>query len=233
MSVSSRREHSGRRGCRRFSFYRIAGALIFSQLLISSTVVIDRIAVVVGKQVVKLSDIDRDLRDTTFLNREPLVINKETKRKAAERLIDQAVIRDEIASGGYQRATDADAMAMLAQIPQNRYGGSETRFQQALKQYGITEDELRAQLLWQLTVLRFIDERFRPGVQVTDEEMREYYDQHLAELKREYPKANSFDALKPKIQNSIEGERINQQFEMWLDNARKRSRIEYREAAFQ
>jgi peptidyl-prolyl cis-trans isomerase SurA len=213
----------------------IAGALIFSQLLTGAAVMIDRIAVVVGKHVVKTSDIDRDLRITAFLNREPLVINinKETKRKAAERLIDQSIIRDEIASGGYQRATDGDGMAMLAQIRQNQYGGSETRLRQGLNQYGITEDELQSQLLWQLTVLRFIDDRFRPGVQVTDEEMREYYDQHVAELKREYPKANSFDALKAKIQNSIEGERINQQFEMWLDNARKRARIEYREAAFQ
>ena len=37
---------------------------------------------------------------------------------------------------------------------------------QDLNQYGVTEDELHDALLWQLTVLRFIDERFRPGVMV-------------------------------------------------------------------
>jgi peptidyl-prolyl cis-trans isomerase SurA len=201
--------------------------------LMPATVVLDRIAVVVGKHVIKASDIDRDLRITAFLNREPLVANTETKRKAAERLIDQAIIRDEIAMGGYERATDADAKAMLAQIRQSRYNGSETRLRQALSQYGITEDELLQQLLWQLTVLRFIDERFRTGVLVTDEEMRAYYNQHLADLKKEYPQANAFDDLKSKIQASLEGELVTQQFEMWLDGSRKRARIEYREAAFQ
>jgi hypothetical protein len=103
----------------------------------------------------------------------------------------------------------------------------------ALNAYGITEDQLRAHLLWQLTVIRFIDQRFRPGVLVSDEEVRAYYDQHLADLKRQYPGNNSFEALAPKIRASLEGERINKSFAEWLDQARKRTRIEYREAAFQ
>jgi len=214
-------------------FAKLVCALIFLQLPMPAGTVIDRIAAIAGKHVVKSSDIERDLRITDFLNREPLVMNAETKRKAAERLIDQAVIRDEIASGGYDRATDAQASAMLAQIRKSQYSDSEARLRQTLNQYGITEDELQVQLLWQLTVLRFIDERFRPGVVVSDEEIRDYYNLHLAALRREYPQANSFDALKAKIQTSLEGERINQQFEMWLGGARKRTRIEYREAAFQ
>jgi peptidyl-prolyl cis-trans isomerase SurA len=200
---------------------------------LDGAVVIDRIAIVVGKHVIKSSDIERDLRITEFLNREPLAINQDTKRKAGERLIDQTIIRDEIASGGYQRATDTDAAAMLAQVRQSRYGGSEARLRQALAPYGIAEGELQTQLLWQLTVLKFIDERFRPGVMVTDEEIRDYYNMHLAELKRQNPQNNSLEALQDKIQALLEGERINQQFEMWLDDARKRERIEYRQAAFQ
>jgi peptidyl-prolyl cis-trans isomerase SurA len=200
---------------------------------LDGAVVIDRIAIVVGKHVIKSSDIERDLRITEFLNREPLAINQDTKRKAGERLIDQTIIRDEIASGGYQRATDTDAAAMLAQVRQSRYGGSEARLRQALAPYGIAEGELQTQLLWQLTVLKFIDERFRPGVMVTDEEIRDYYNMHLAELKRQNPQNNSLEALQDKIQALLEGERINQQFEMWLDEARKRERIEYRQVAFQ
>jgi hypothetical protein len=199
---------------------------------ISAGVVLDRVAVIVGKTVVKTSDIERDLRLTEFLNRQPIDLNTGARRKAAERLIDQAVIRSEIATGGYERATDAQASAMLAQIRQDQYGGSEVRLRQSLNQYGITEAELQAHLLWQLTVLRFIDERFRPGVVVSDEEVRDYYNQHLAELRRKHPQGNSFEALKPEIQSTIEGERINQQFEMWLEGARKRAQIEYREAAF-
>lgn len=196
-------------------------------------VIVDRIAVIVGNQVIKRSDIDRDLRLTAFLNQEQPNFSPDAKRKSAERLIDQAVIRQQIASGGYSRPTDSDVDALLKQLRQDRFGGSEQKLRSALTARGITEDQLRAYLLWQLTVLRFIDQRFRPGVFVSDEEVRAYYDQHLAELKRQYPQNNSFEELAPKIRASLEGERINQNFAQWLDQARKRTRIEYREAAFQ
>jgi hypothetical protein len=195
--------------------------------------VIDRIAVIAGKHVIKASDIDRDLRVTDFLNRVPVNFNATAKRQSADRLIDQQIIRDEVIMSSYNSATDADAEAMVEQLRKERYAGSDARLRQDLTRYGLTEDQLRVQLLWQLTVLRFIDQRFRPAALVTDEEVRAWYDQHLTDLKRQNPHDNSFDTLAPKIRSSLEGERINQQFETWLKDARGRARIEYREGAFQ
>jgi len=202
-------------------------------VLLQGPVVIDRMAAIAGKHVIKSSDIARDLRLTEFLNREPPSITPAGKRKAADRLIDQAIIRDEIATGEYTRATDSEAVEMLGQIRKERYGQSEARLRQALSEYGLTKDELVAQLLWQLTVLRFIDQRFRPGIVLADEDVRNYYEQHLADLKRQYPRDNNFSALEPKIRASLEGERINQDFETWLEGARKRQRVEYRQGAFE
>jgi hypothetical protein len=206
---------------RRFTVLLLLGCLA------QGAVVIDRIAVIVGKHAVKLSDIDRDLRVTAFLNRQALVENADARRKAADRLIDQQIIRDELATGGYTRPTDADADAMLRQIRQSRFGGAEPRIKQALAQYGLTEGELRAHLLWQLTVLRFIEQRFQPGVMVTDDEVRAYYDQH-PEVRKV-----SFAAASPEILKTLEGEQVNAQFEAWLDEARKGQRVEFREGAFQ
>jgi hypothetical protein len=199
---------------------------------IPGAVVIDRIAVVVGKHAIKASDIDRDLRVTDFLNRAPLDLSADAKRKSADRLIDQSIIRGEIVNGSYRRASDADVDAMLNQIRRERYADSAARMRQELARYGISEEELREQLLWQLTVLRFIDERFRPAVLVTDQDGRAYYDRHLTELKRLYPRDNSFTALEPKIRNLLEDEEINKQFDDWLDEARKGEHIEYRQEAF-
>ena len=206
--------------------------LAFASGLYSSTVV-DRIAVTVGKHAIKSSDIDRDLRVTEFLNREQQNLGSDAKRKSAERLIDQVIIGDEIANGGYARPTDADAEALLKQLRQDRFAGSDARQREALSLYGLTEDQLRAQLLWQLEVLRFIDQRFRPGVLVTDEEVRTYYGQHRADLGREYPQANSFEALEPKIRASLEGERINQNFVESIEEARKRAHVRYLQGAFE
>ncbi|MES1261151.1 MAG: hypothetical protein ABUS49_05380 [Acidobacteriota bacterium] len=207
--------------------------LLVSLASLRAGVVIDRVAVVVGKHVIKASDIDRDLRVTGFLNAEPLAMTAQAKRKAADRLVDQAVIRDEIITGQYRRASDSDARAMFKQLVQDRFGGSEARLRQALTHYGLTGEELTAQLLWQLTVLRFIDQRFQAGVNVTDEEIDAYYKQHSGELRRRWPAASSPEALQPKIRELLAGQQVNEQFEAWLDAARTSSHVEFREGAFQ
>lgn len=196
-------------------------------------VVIDRVVITMGRQVIKLSDMKRDLLLTQFMNREPVNVGPDALRKSAERLIDQTIIRNEIVRGTYRRPSDSEADDLVAVLRRDRFGGSESRLREELSRYGLTGNQLREQLIWQLTVLRFIDQRFRPGVLVTDEEVRAYYEQHLADLKRRYPQQNSFEALEPKIRASLEGERINQNFVDWLAEARKRNRIDYQQEAFQ
>lgn len=200
---------------------------------LQGAVVIDRMAVIVDKRVIKSSDINRDLGATQFLNREAPNFSAGARRKAADRLIEQTIIRSEIASGGYRWASSADAEAMLDKIRKERFGGSDDRLKAALALYGLSEDELREQLLWQLTVLRFIDQRFRNGVLVTDEDVRNYYDQHLSDLKRQYPQDSSLKTLEPKIRASLEGERINQNFAESMDQARKRANVRYVQGAFE
>ena len=211
--------------------------MYFASLLLlagicQATVVLDRIAVVIGKHVIKTSDIERDLRLTDFLNRARLDLGPAARRQAAERLIDQEIIRQEIVTGQYKRPADSEAEALERNFREDRFGGSELHLREALRKYDLNEQQLQSQFLWQLTVLRFIDERFRPGVLVTDEEIRAYYDQHLSELQREYPRKPNFEELKDKIRETIEGERINQEFDQWMQDARKRYRIEYKQEAF-
>jgi hypothetical protein len=196
-------------------------------------VVIDRIAVIVGKHAIKLSDVERDLRLTAFLNREALDLGPKARRQAADRLVDQQIIRAELAAGGYRRASDAQADALLDQIRRDRFADSSERLRAAVGGYGLTIEELREQLLWQLTVLQFIQQRFQPGVSVSEEDVRAYYDRHTATLVREHPRNSSFEALRPDIRRILEGEAINGDFEDWIAGARERTQIAYREGAFQ
>lgn len=190
----------------------------------TGAVVLDRVAVIVGKRAVKTSDLERDLRATQFLNRQPLDLSTAAKRKAADRLVEQEMIRQEIQSGGYSQPTEQDATAFLAQLRRDRFNGSDPQMRAALSRYGLSEDQLREYLLWQLTVLRFIDQRFRPGVLVTDEDVHAYAQEHNI--------ANSGPAQDAKIRETITGERVNQSFEEWLDQTKRRTRVVYRDAAF-
>ena len=207
------------------------GFLVFTTPAAYSEI-LDRIAVTVGKHAIKSSDIERDLRVTEFLNREPLNLSSNARRAAAERLIDQALISDEIADGGYTRPADSDAGALLNRIRRERFGGSDGRLREGLSAYALTEDQLRQQLLWQLEVLRFIDERFRSGVVVTNDEVRSYYEQHRTELTRQNPKSATLEALEPGIRQALEGERINRNFTQWLEQSRRSKQIQYHQEAF-
>ena len=61
----------------------------------------------------------------------------------------------------------------------------EVAYRKQLDEYEITEDELKEQLKWQMTLLSFIEVRFRPGIQVPEPEVREYYEnQYLADGRR-------------------------------------------------
>jgi hypothetical protein len=195
-------------------------------------VILDRIAVVAGTHVIKASDIDRDIRLTDFLNREPLKITPATKREAAERLITQDIIRQEIITGAYQRPPEGEGAALEVELQRDRFGNSSQRMHDTLQKYGLKESELRERLLWQVTVLQFINQRFRAGVVVTDEDIRNYYDQHAAEMRKQQPSAIALEALAPKIKEVIEGERINQSFNEWLDQTRQGYRVEYKQEAF-
>jgi len=199
--------------------------------LLHGAVVLDRISVIVGKRVVKSSDVDRNLRVSQFLNQEPLKLTNLEKKKVASRLIDQEIIRQEMMNGGYSQPTGQDAEAYLKQLRADRFKGSDPAMRAALTQYGLTEDQLRTYFLWQLTVLDFIDQRFRPGVLVTDEDVKTYYEQHKAALQKANPKGSSLEALDAKLREVIAGERVNQNFEEWLTQTRRRIRVVYRDAA--
>ncbi len=203
-------------------------ALLLFANFVAVAVVIDRIAIVVGNSIIKDSDIDRDLRVTSFLNGEALDLSSASRKQAANRLIDQVFIRREIHIGDYPVATLQDADKQLEKLKRQKFN-TEAAFQQALRRYGLTELDLRTQFEWQLTVLKFIDIRFKPAVLVTDDEIEKYYRDHAAALRRAYPGKSSLDDLREQIQEILNGEKVNQQFFAWLDEQRKDAKIQFRE----
>jgi hypothetical protein len=198
--------------------------------LAAFSVIIDQIAIVVNREIIKESDIIREVRVTDFLNHDPLNLSPTAQRKAADRLIDQAFIRHEINLGDYPVATFQDADAELSRLEKERFR-SEAALQQSLRGYGLTVPDLRYTFRWQLTVLRFIDVRFKPAALVTDEEVNQYYKSHLAALRRAHPSGYSLEDLRSLIHDTLVGEKVNQRFFAWLDEQRKDAKIQFLEAS--
>lgn len=208
---------------------RILLALALSASL--NATIIDRIAIVVRDGIIKDSDIDRDIRVVDFLNQEKLTFDDAARRTAASRLIDQSLIQREIDVGEYRTATEADAEQLLEKTQKDRHQ-SPALFASVLDKYGLTREQLKGYLRWQLTVLRFIDERFRPAVLVTDEEVEQYYRDHASEFRdASTGQARTLDEARQDVRNTLTEQRVNKQFETWLEARRKSANVQYREVS--
>jgi hypothetical protein len=189
-------------------------------------VIIDRIAIVVGNAIIKDSDIDRNIRETEFLNGQPLNITLSARREAANRLIDQVLIRREVRIGDYPRATEEQSEQELSELIKERFH-TQAALQNALKRYGITELQLREDFRWQLTVLLFIEARFKPAIFITEAAIQKYYTEHIVALRREHPEKSSLDDVSGSIRNTLTEEQVNKLFFAWLEEQRKQTQIKY------
>ena len=143
------------------------------------------------------------------------------RKESAQRLIDQVFIRNEIAAGEYESAPVSESQNLLASIKKSRYP-TEAAYHTALSNYGIAEDDLKAQLVWQTTVLHFIELRFRPAVLVTEDEITAYFNQHKKA-------GETLEAAHDKLEDTIAEERVNTALFDWLARRRKATKVVYLE----
>jgi hypothetical protein len=196
--------------------------------------IIDRIAVSVGKHVITASDIDREIRVTAFLNGAAADFAPGTRRAAAGRMVEQALVRNELETSRYPTPAPKEIDPVVAQLKKDRFPNAPD-FQSSLNQYGITEQDLRDELLWQRTLLSFVDVRFRPSVQVTDQEIEDYFEKTVLPAAQAAHKggAVTLDDYRDEIDATLTGQREDAEMSRWLDLAKKRTDIVYHEEAFQ
>lgn len=195
--------------------------------------IIDRIAVSVGDRVITETDLDREIRITALLNNQKPDLSPANKRKTAERMVDQTLVRSELEASRYPPPSAADVESAL-QEEKARYG-SDAAYRRVLAESGVTEDDLKARLQWQLMLVRFIGVRFRPGIQITDADILKYFNEHMREgLIAEHPgQTPAVDAYRAGIEQTLISQAADLQVEQWLKEARRRTRIQYHEEVFQ
>src|SRR5690242_5513097 len=93
-------------------------AALFLVAIGATGAVVDRVAVVVGKIVITESEVLQEVRLTEFLNDQPLDLRPGPRRAAAERLVDQQLIRSEMEIARYPEPSPADAEAVLRKFRQ-------------------------------------------------------------------------------------------------------------------
>jgi hypothetical protein len=190
------------------SLCKMAG-LVIVFALIGQAAVIDRVALVVGKTVFTQSEVDDEARLSQLEAGKPLDLSVAQRRQAAERLVDQELLREEMSATQFQTpASDADA---LVRNFRQRHFPSLAQYHSALARYGVTEDALKQRLVWEVSLLRFTDQRFKTFAEPADTQT-----------------ANRAEGAPPATPDTVD-----QLMDAWLKQQRTDTRIVFKQEAFQ
>jgi peptidyl-prolyl cis-trans isomerase SurA len=196
--------------------------------------VVDRVAVSLDQRVITLSAIKRQMRMNAYLDGRQPEDSPEARRAAAERLIDQALVRREMSLSRYTPIPMADVRKNLDAY-REKLGLPEEAFAAQLERYGFTPDDLLQELYWQATLLRFVQFRFSLGVQVSDEEVLEYYEKEFVPSIRQMAPGQEPPPLaevRDRVAGIVASRKEDAVLEDWLQQGRQLAKIRFHEEAF-
>jgi parvulin-like peptidyl-prolyl isomerase len=174
--------------------------------------VLDRIAVTVNNDAITESEVLEEIRVTDFLNGTPLELSPAARRAAAERLVDQYLIRHELEAGAYPKGDSKQVDQVLADFEKAHFRNP-AEFARKLKEYGISEEDVKTHLAFQLAALQFTDLRFGASSGGTGAG---------GEADRAADSAGATAASN-----------VDQQLDTWLKQVRSQTRIEFKKEAFE
>jgi peptidyl-prolyl cis-trans isomerase SurA len=209
-----------------------AFALLFSVLFLAplhaAAEVIDRIIATVNGHVILQSDWDEALCYEAFLaNRNLAQFTDDDRRAVLDRLIDQELLREQMNSADFAHATDAEVNTRLAEArKQYHQAASDDAWQSLLAQYLLTEKDLLAHIRQQIDVMRLVDARLRPSIQIDSKSIEAYYrDQFVPRLKQSGVSEVPLAEVSAKIRELLTQEKVSELLVSWLQTLRSEGHV--------
>jgi hypothetical protein len=207
----------------RAGFLMMKLGLLFLGAVSAFAVIVDRVAIAIGNEAIVESEIDQRIRLTAFQNGENPDFGLAARKKAAQRLIDEKLVEREMTVGRYPAMPGERKSALLASYIKENAHGDPAALDRQLGDYGLTRKDLMNDLARQQDLLTFLDLRFRPAVQVSEQEIQSYYREHFEATRV------PLNDVRPEIENKLSAERADTELETWLKDQRRRIDIEYLE----
>jgi hypothetical protein len=211
---------------------RSTAAILVVLAIYAPAETLDRVSARVGKDAITDSALRRHLRMEAFFARTKPELGSQSRRKSAERLIDQILIRRELELNRFAPPAAADVETQIGQLMKSREEDA-AALGASLESYGFSLDDLRSEIQYQVMLLRFVDFRFSAGILVTDAEIHEEYEKEVVPQaqKRNVP-APSAEEARPEIERLLTYRKTNAALEQWLALARQQVKIQVFEEAF-
>ena len=190
--------------------------------------VIDRIIATVNGHVILQSDWDEALcYEALLTNRALAQFTDDDRRAVLDRLIDQELLREQMKSADFPHATDAEVATRVAdarkQYPQ---ATSSDAWQALLAEYHLAEKDLFAHVRQQIDVMRLVDARLRPAVEIDSKSIEEYYrDQFVPKLKQSGASEVPLADVSAKIRELLTEQKVSELLVSWLQTLRSEGQV--------
>ncbi|MFP5246670.1 MAG: hypothetical protein ACLGH0_08240 [Thermoanaerobaculia bacterium] len=202
---------------------RKLGLLIALLALPAAAVTVDRIAAVVDRQVLTVSEISQMI-EIRFFPR-TAASDDEHRREVLDALIAQALRFRDVERFGAQDIPADTIEARLIEI-RERFP-SEADFNAAVAHAELTLDEVRALVKRQLQVEAYIQERFAPLVFVSNEEIADYYSGPWTRQRRERGlPVPALDTVREEIRAAVRASRLQEEIGKWTAQLRARANVD-------
>lgn len=198
-------------------------ALLILLSLPSAAVTVDRIAAVIDRQVLTVSEVTQMVELRFF----PRVSESEDdhRRDVLDALIAQALRLRDVERFGAQDIGPGAIETRLQEI-RGRFA-NEAEFASALARAELTLDELRALVRRQLQVEAYIQERFAPLVFVAPQEIEEYYRGQWSRQRRERGlPVPPLEEVREEVRLAVRGTRVQEEIERWTAQLRERADVD-------
>jgi peptidyl-prolyl cis-trans isomerase SurA len=210
----------------------VALALLLSALTLvparASAEVIDRIIATVNGHIILESDWDEALCYEALLsNRNLDQFTDDDRRAVLDRLIDQELLREQMKSADFPHATDAEVTARVADA-RNQYAqaASGEAWRALLAQYHLAEKDLFTHVRQQIDVMRLVDARLRPAVEIDSKSIEAYYrDQFVPRLKQSGASEVPLAEVSAKIRELLTQEKVSELLVSWLQTLRSEGQV--------
>ncbi len=206
----------------------------------AAPVVLDEAVAVVNKRLILASDLDDEIGLSVL---EPDIAGQGplTRGEALDRLISRTLIEQQIRQEDVEAAEPkpAEVEARLKQLRTELPAcvrancASEAGWEAFLARHELTERRVEAFIRYRMEILRFIEQRFRPGIRITESQIETYY---RGTLLPQYAAGEAVPPLRdvaPRIEEILLEQQVNVLFGQWLDNLRQQGDVEILDPALE
>jgi peptidyl-prolyl cis-trans isomerase SurA len=201
-------------------------ALAMAMAMAAHGEIIDRIAASVGNRVITASDLDRQLRVAAFQDGAKPDLSPARKRATAEAMIEQKLIQTELSNSRYPLPDPAELAPAIEQFKKEHFR-DDRQYRTSLAEYGVSEDDFKELLLWQRTLLLFIQVRFETGVQLSAQDVEDYFNKTVKPAaEAAHPgQPVTLEDYRDQIERKLTGQRADEQMDTWLREVRRRTNV--------